>query len=38
LYHHDPDHDDAFVDGLVVQARREFPNVDGAREGMRIDL
>jgi len=25
LYHRDPDHDDAFVDGLLAKARREFP-------------
>ncbi len=38
LFHHDPDHDDAFVDGLVEQARRHFPNVCGAAEGMEIDV
>jgi hypothetical protein len=38
LFHYDPDHDDAFVDGLVEKARREFPNVFGAAEGMEIDL
>jgi len=38
LYHHDPDHDDALVDGLVAKARREFSNVEAAYEGMRLDL
>ncbi len=38
LFHHDPDHDDLFVDGLVEKARQEFPKVAGAVEGMHIDL
>lgn len=38
LYHHDPDHDDAFVDGLVAKGRGEFSSVDAAHEGMQIDL
>jgi len=38
LYHHDPDHDDDFVDGLVAKARREFSGVDAAQEGMQINL
>jgi phosphoribosyl 1,2-cyclic phosphodiesterase len=38
LTHHDPDHDDLFVDGLVEKARQEFPQVSGATEGMVIDL
>jgi phosphoribosyl 1,2-cyclic phosphodiesterase len=38
LFHYDPDHDDAFVDGLVEKARREFPNVFGAAEGMAIEM
>jgi phosphoribosyl 1,2-cyclic phosphodiesterase len=38
LFHHDPDHDDVFVDGLVQKARQEFPRVSGAAEGMTIDL
>ncbi len=36
LFHHDPDHDDAFVDGLVEDARKEFPNSVGAAEGMEL--
>jgi phosphoribosyl 1,2-cyclic phosphodiesterase len=38
LIHHDPDSDDAFVDGLVMRARQEFPNTWGANEGMEISL
>ncbi len=38
LFHHDPDHDDAFVDGLVEKARQEFPKVSGASEGLEIML
>jgi phosphoribosyl 1,2-cyclic phosphodiesterase len=38
LFHHDPDHDDLFVDGLVEKARQEFPHVSGAAEGMVFEL
>ncbi|MFZ0826764.1 MAG: MBL fold metallo-hydrolase [Verrucomicrobiia bacterium] len=44
LFHHDPDHDDRRMDGLVRHARRLVAKrraklqVDAAREGMRIDL
>ena len=38
LFHHDPDNDDAFVDGLVEKARQEFPNTIGAAEGLEIGL
>jgi hypothetical protein len=38
LFHHDPDSDDYFVDGLAEKARQEFPNSVGASEGMVIDL
>ena len=38
LFHHDPDHDDLFVDGLVQKARQEFTRVSGAAEGMTLDL
>lgn len=38
LFHHDPDSDDAFVDGLVERAQQEFPRVTGASEGMEINL
>ena len=36
LFHHDPDHDDAIVDGLVENARKEFKDSIGAAEGMEL--
>ncbi|PYV07951.1 MAG: hypothetical protein DMG23_14860 [Acidobacteria bacterium] len=38
LFHHDPDNDDTYIDGLVEKARREFPDVQGATEGLEIEL
>ncbi len=38
LFHHDPDSDDAFVDGLVARARKEFPNTLGGAEGLEFCL
>jgi len=38
LFHHDPDNDDTYVDGLVERARQEFPQVYGAAEGMELEL
>jgi len=38
LFHHDPDSDDAYVDSLVAQARKEFPNTMGAAEGLEFCL
>ncbi len=38
LFHHDPDHDDRFVDGLVTRARHNFGEVEAAAEGLEIDL
>jgi len=38
LFHHDPDHDDAFVDGLVERARQEFPSSYGASEDLEFHL
>jgi len=38
LFHHDPDNDDAFVDGLVEKAQQEFPDTRGASEGMEVVL
>jgi phosphoribosyl 1,2-cyclic phosphodiesterase len=38
LFHHDPDNQDEFVDGLVRDAREEFAEVEGAAEGMEIFL
>ena len=36
LFHHDPDSDDAHIDGLVLKARQKFPNTWGAHEGLMI--
>lgn len=38
LFHHDPDRDDAAVDGLVERARQDFHRTIGAAEGLEIDL
>jgi len=38
LFHHDPDHDDAFVRGIEARARREFPDAVAAYEGLVINL
>jgi hypothetical protein len=36
LFHHDPAHTDAILDGIVDDARREFKNTCAAREGTSI--
>ena len=38
LFHHDPDSDDAFLDSLVAQAQKEFPNTVGGAEGLEFNL
>ncbi len=38
LYHHDPDHSDACIDQIVLQARNYYPSVRAAAEGMEIQL
>jgi phosphoribosyl 1,2-cyclic phosphodiesterase len=38
LFHHDPSHDDAFMDKLAGEARAARPNTIVAREGVSIDL
>jgi ribonuclease BN (tRNA processing enzyme) len=38
LFHHDPTHDDRFMDGIVAEARRHFENTDAAREGSVLSL
>ncbi|HEV2349147.1 MAG TPA: MBL fold metallo-hydrolase [Terriglobia bacterium] len=38
LFHHDPEHDDDFVDEIVEKARNEFPEAIGAAEGLEINL
>ncbi len=38
LFHHDPDHSDRDVDGLLRQAREHFENVYAATEGMAMGI
>jgi phosphoribosyl 1,2-cyclic phosphodiesterase len=38
LFHHDPDHDDAFMDGVATAAAAARPGTIVAGEGMQIDL
>jgi phosphoribosyl 1,2-cyclic phosphodiesterase len=38
LFHHDPSHDDTFMDALRERARRRRPSTEVAREGMTITL
>ncbi|MCK5797482.1 MAG: MBL fold metallo-hydrolase [Deltaproteobacteria bacterium] len=38
LYHHDPDHDDAFIDQLEADAQRVFPDTIAAREGLTLKI
>lgn len=38
LFHHAPDHDDAFMDGILAKARAARPGTIAAIEGQTIDL
>lgn len=38
LFHHDPSHDDGFMDALAARARRRFRATSVAREGMVIEI
>ncbi len=38
LFHHDPAHDDGFMDALAARARRRFANTLVAAEGMVLEL
>ena len=38
LFHHDPDHNDAFVKQIEKEARAEFPQCMAAYEGLQVDL
>lgn len=38
IFHHDPDHDDAFMDQLEADARATWPATFVAREGMQLEL
>ena len=38
LFHHDPEHTDAIIDRVVLEARNYYPNIRAAAEGMQIVL
>jgi phosphoribosyl 1,2-cyclic phosphodiesterase len=38
LFHHDPEHNDAFLDGMLAGARKLFPNTAMATEGKVLDV
>jgi hypothetical protein len=38
LFHHDPEHDDAFLLGVESDCQRLFPNAFLAREGLTVSL
>ncbi len=38
LFHHDPAHNDATLDAILDEARKEFPGTHSAREGMTLQL
>ena len=38
IFHHDPDHDDDFMDEIGAEARAEWTGAFVAQENMRIDL
>ncbi len=38
LFHHDPAHDDKFIDKLETDARKEFKESYAAYEGMELNL
>ena len=38
LFHHDPEHNDAFLQGMEKECRLRFPNSFFAREGMEVDI
>lgn len=38
LFHHDPGHNDAFLDSMIADAATEFPNVGAAREGCTLEF
>ncbi|MEX1035707.1 MAG: MBL fold metallo-hydrolase [Sneathiella sp.] len=38
IFHHDPSHDDAFMDQIAKDAFRAWPNAFVAREGMTVEI
>ena len=38
IFHHDPDHEDSFMEKLEIEARNRWRGAFVARENMRINL
>jgi phosphoribosyl 1,2-cyclic phosphodiesterase len=38
LFHHDPDHNDVFVDSIIGETRKVMPNSMASWEGLEVDL
>jgi ribonuclease BN (tRNA processing enzyme) len=38
LFHHDPNHDDEFLDGMLADAKSLFPRTGMATEGAPINI
>jgi len=38
ITHHDPDHDDDFLDRMEEMSKKEFPNCEFAKEGMEVTV
>ena len=38
IFHHEPDHDDDFMDKLMAEAKREWPECFAARDGMEVEI
>jgi phosphoribosyl 1,2-cyclic phosphodiesterase len=38
LFHHDPSHDDQFMEKLVLQARSQFENTEAAAQGHKLSV
>ena len=38
IFHHEPDHDDAFMEGLEAEAKEKWPGAFVARDGMQVEM
>ncbi len=38
ITHHDPDHDDDFLDAIEQECKRHFPNVELAKDNLEVEL
>jgi phosphoribosyl 1,2-cyclic phosphodiesterase len=38
LFHHDPNHDDAFIDRIVEEAQAQFPNTIAATRDLEVEI